>query len=78
MSGLASTIAGTNITASSVVDDLKGSAKDLAGAGFDLAKKTAKKKGFDPQKSISDKLGLEGKSQKEVKAEKDNKKKEPR
>ncbi len=80
MSGLASTIAGSsNLTAvSGVVDNLKASSKALAGAGFDLAKKTAKKKGFDPQKSISDKLGLEGKSQKEVKAEKDNKKKEPR
>lgn len=74
MSGLASTIAGANITASSVVNDLKASAKGMAGAGLDLAKKIAEEKEFDPAKSISDKLGLEGKSQKEVQAEKDKKK----
>lgn len=76
MSGLASTIAGSNITASSVVDNLKASAKGVAGAGFDLAKNAAKSKGFDPEKSISDKLGSDGKSEKERKAGEDNKKKE--
>lgn len=76
MSGLASTIAGSNITASSVVDNLKASAKGVAGAGFDLAKNLAKSKGFDPEKSISDKLGSDGKSEKERKAGEDNKKKE--
>ena len=78
MSGLASTIAGSsNLTAiSGVVNNFKGSAKAMAGAGFDLAKNAAKSKGFDPEKSISDKLGSDGKSEKERKAGEDNKKKE--
>jgi len=76
MSGLASTIAGSNITASSVVNDLKGSAKAMAGAGFDLAKKEAEKRDFNPEKSISDKLGTDGKSEKERNGGEDNKKKE--
>jgi len=80
MSALASTITtSSTLTAiSGVVNNFKASSKALAGEGFDFAKNLAKSKGFDPAKAISDKLGADGKSEKERDSENNTKKKEPR